>query len=291
MIPRTGSDLSERIPVIVHIADFQLTENAGPFNRTNPYEPYWSTSMRRQADLFHDAYPNGIYLTVRLDHNGNKNFMYEGITYDFTTSTYDNLMKTNVTRADRGYGFTPVAYGTSYATALGNVKNDFLSYVSTTNPQGAIITDVVPLGLENVRNISHKGTYNPANRTITWDLSDYPVGETTVSFDTTVTSEERYENFANITHYDDHKEKTNTTYHELGGESDMKNASVNGEPVDNGDEDNPVAVKTNDEITYTITADNRMKGSGGPPKYDVLFVLNWSQTIRDCKGSYRNTSR
>ena len=232
LIPRTDRS---RTSVIVHISDFNMTEkttaatNKYINNKTNPQEGYWSATMQRQADAFASAFPDGILMTVRLDHDfqGNfhnatispstgwdTNYVYSGFYLNdaggdgFAHTLYDGYMTDFVTP-----NFTKVPEGTPYLTALSNAMKDFKKFVPLP-PSNIIVTDVVPEGLEiDVPSIEPSGTYDSATRTVTWDLSEESSGLIILSFDTTVKRPGFYENTAHISYCGGAQEDTNTTYH------------------------------------------------------------------------------
>ena len=72
---------------------------------------------------------------------------------------------------------------------------------------------------------------------------------------------------------------TNTTNTGLRA-LDVKNAYINGSSTaKNGTQNNPVMVELNDKIKYTIKANNITQPGTSGAKYDVLFVLDWSQSM------------
>ena len=196
-----------RTPVIVLMSDFQI-----PRGQTNG--SYWDSYMSGQSERFATQHPNGILLTVRLDHKGNTPPDPNG---EYSTAVYDNLMRTNVSPKGRGnWRFIKLTYGTSYTEALLSVRSDFLSVVSPGATMGTIITDKVPEGLEvDISSISHGGVYDQTTRIIRWDLSDEAGYEVTVEFTATVKEAPRlFINTADVTYYDGTNGRTNTTYHE-----------------------------------------------------------------------------
>ena len=289
IIPRTGSDLSERIPVIIHISDFQIREAIDMY-WNNSGQLYWSEVLKGYADSFASLFPEAILQTVRLDHSQNTDYNV------FCTPADDDLMTTYVSPAGRsGWGFTKVPYGTSYASALDLVKNALTSKAPVPTEQGALITDVVPEGLDvDTSSISHGGVYNPVTRTISWDLTGVNEGEVTVSFTAKVKQAPKvFANTASVSFYDDSGNQSNTTYHQSlsGGPGEpgiaAKNAFINGSgTAQNGSSGSPVQVALDSAITYTITATNDKEHSTVPAQYDVLFVLDWSESMgREMYGS------
>jgi len=234
LIPRTGSDLEERVPVIIHISDFQM-----PSGKTTGYlNPYgydlWAL-MKSHADDFYKTYPKSILMTIRMDHNNNATY-YGPLGY-FSTSSYDSLMKSYVTPASRGWAFTKVGYGTSYSNALANFKKTFSDNVPVASNQpgelGTIVTDTVPLGLDvDVGSISHGGVYDPDTRTITWDLSGEAQGVYTLSFSTEVTTPGLFDNTAVIRYPTGPGDDTNHTYHKFPIANVMVSKVVTGDFAD-----------------------------------------------------------
>ncbi|MCL2158629.1 MAG: hypothetical protein FWH48_04400 [Oscillospiraceae bacterium] len=206
----TGGSLSDRIPVIVLISDFQIPkgQSIGGISGSN----YWRDAMKTQSDRFNNLYPNGILHTVRFDHLGN----HTGLNDEYSNSEFDQLMETNVSPAGKSHwGFTKVNMGTAYTEALTSIKNDFIALAPPGKDLGTIITDEVPEGLEvDINSISHEGVYDPTTHTITWDLSDKNEGEITVEFFVTVKKQPQlFLNTGNISYYTGTEFDTNTTYH------------------------------------------------------------------------------
>ena len=206
---RDSSDPDEmaRTPIIVLLSDFQMTEAAGGFNTTNPYENYWTDSMKDQSDRYFTEFPDGILLTVRVDHSSNA---------PYATAVYNKLMKTNVAPAGHeNWGFTDVPVGKPYLDALQDIEDLILDRAPPAVPY--IVTDKVPEGLEvDEPSITHGGVYDPVTRIITWDLTEDPIiGEFTLFFDVTTKDPTLYENKAHVIYSDKYEEDTNTTYHLL----------------------------------------------------------------------------
>ena len=233
VIPRTGSDLGVRIPVVMVLSDFQLGEEPtnGQVSWNRSGLPYWSVVMSDVADRFSSELPRGILQMVRLDHINNSSF---------NTIMYDNYMKNYVSPAGRAnWGFTKVPYNTPYTTALNSIKNDFIDLVPYEGEQGTIITDVVPEGLEvDPGSISHGGFYNQSTRTIVWDLSLYDNGPITVEFTATVKQTESFVNTGTVIRFDGTEGTSNATYHralplgvieyfrELGNENNVLDETI-----------------------------------------------------------------
>jgi len=279
LIPRADQS---RTPVIVHISDFQMTENISSiagrhylYNTTNPQERYWSVTMKRQVNAFASAFPDGILLTVRTDHDKQAQdhnvyatgvappFMdgYYGtgfsLTGGFSNVLYDGYMASHYTPS-----FTRVPYGTPYTGALNTTKNDFRNRVPP--PPGSVVTDKVPPGLTvDAGSISHGGIYDPGTHTITWDLTGEPPGEITVSFKAKVAGLGTFDNTAHLLYPGGTDEHTNHTYHKCSPKpvAGRKDAQVQPggtgpwNPIDNGDP-MPVTFGRGDRIKHTITASN-----------------------------------
>jgi hypothetical protein len=212
IIPR--NEIGERIPVIIHMSDFQMREewiSGDNYNNTWPHQrPYWSDCMKNQATAYNIAFPDGILWTVRFDHAGNQS-------NGFNSTAYDNLMKTNVAPAGRSHwGFTKINQTTPYTTALEEMKSELLTLVPPAiiveGEQGTIVTDEVPVGLD-VDEISHGGTFTSQTREIKWDLSGEPSGKIIVSFKATVKTPGKYDNFARATYYDKAYDDSEYTHH------------------------------------------------------------------------------
>ena len=228
IIPRTapaGENLTDRIPVIVLISDFQIPEGQSILGSN-----YWTSSLKYQSNRFNTAYPAGILQTVRFDHLGN----HTGLNAEYSTYKFDLLMENNVSpNGHSHWGFTKVNMGTPYAAALSTIKNDFVALAPPDSGQGTVITDEVPEGLE-VDDISHEGVYDPDTRKITWDLYDEDEGEITVWFTATVKQKpQTFENTAEITFIDGSEIETNTTYHKAGQDVNVTvTKTVGGEHID-----------------------------------------------------------
>jgi hypothetical protein len=239
LIPRTavpGQSLTERTPVIIMVSDYMMTEashaTSNNTHRTHKVtRPYWSDCMKTEADEFYRAFPDGILLNVRLEHKQNNLYFA-----NFVTAAYDKLMLDNVANPERGWGFVKSHYNMPFDRLLEMVRDDFSGLVSKGAAQGAIITDVVPEGLEvDISSISHGGSYNSQSRTVTWDLTSYNVNETvTVSFDAIVQEPGTFANYADVKYFDGANDVTNTTYHRLALELEA-NVNVTHKDKDTGE--------------------------------------------------------
>jgi len=261
-----GAGDMDRIPVIVLISDFQMTETASGTN--NSGRNYWTDCLKDQSDRYFQLFPDGVLMTVRMEHGSNGTY---------STSYYDGLMETNVAPAGHDlWSFTPVPTSTPYLDALKEIEDKILESAPPSSP--VIVTDIVPEGLEiEELSISHGGTYDPVTRTVTWDLTDEPAGAVTLTFNVTVTEAGLYENFAQIEYGNGSQEDTNTTYH-LWFPAE-KNAYINDSvTAQNGLLGDPVKVELNDKITYTIDV-HKPKWQYGDPAYDLIFVLDWSASM------------
>jgi len=246
------------IPVIVMISDFQMSE------------PYWSDAMKAQADHFSALYPHGILLTVRLDHDqADQTGIYSG-------TAYDDLMEQYLAPAGRkGWAFKSIGHNTLYADALQETLDLLEGNLPIPGP--LVVTDIVPEGLIlDEASISHDGVYNPVTREIKWVLSYEPKGMIPLTYKTTVgPADNVFENTANVLWPTGEQEDTNTTYHRYYPAT--KNAYINGSAkARNGRDGAPFMVWEDDEITYTINLNNK---KGTLPRYDVLFVLDWSGSM------------
>jgi|GEM_PF-5624066 len=295
------SDVSERIPVIMVISDFQMTEAFGTHsNQTNKAqsnsapEPYWSASMKRQADAF-DEYSRAEYgsraflMTVRLDHAGNLpssgNF--------YSEESYNKLMRDNVVPASRGWSLVPVHNNATYAVSLDLVKKEFAGRVSKPSSYFKI-TDKVPEGLTvDTIKISHQGKYDEQTRTITWDLtnSTYAAGGYELTFDATVEAsagERIYDNQAVVIH-SGRESLTNWTYHRKPEEPKTKTLHLR-QVVLNSNESTELPYTgfftlKNGSKTYSVTTDSNGQGTevafrsisvafeGGSKVYDISPIL------------------
>ncbi|MCL2512539.1 MAG: VWA domain-containing protein [Oscillospiraceae bacterium] len=199
---RSGDDM-ERVPIIILISDFRMTEEAGAENTTDPYGNYWKECMKAQGDRYFNAFPDGILLTIRMDHQAQT----------FDTSGYTDLMEKYVSPAGHDkWGFMPVPYDKLYANALSDIGDMVFDRMPLFIP--TVVTDTVPEGLEiDEPSISHGGVYDPVTRTITWDLSEEEIGLLTLSFDVAAQVPGLYENTARIDSGGGFAEDTNTTWH------------------------------------------------------------------------------
>ncbi|MCL2332068.1 MAG: isopeptide-forming domain-containing fimbrial protein [Actinomycetia bacterium] len=192
---------------------------------------------------------------------------------------YENQSK--VTFSDR----PDTAASPSVYTNYSNVSS--FGFVMPANT----ITDVVPAGLEvDETSISDGGVYDAATRTITWLLSGNSPADTTVSFNTAVSTPGEYDNTATITLGNATTEETDTTYHQyIAAEAPpQKNAYINGGlQAQNGEEGQPVSVKLDDQITYQVTLGSiwsgptrttspRFQPVGGTEKPPHLNFINGS---------------
>jgi len=224
LIPRTDQS---RVPVIIQISDFQATEAVDNTYKkyNNSGVGYWSNAMRAQSNRFASTFPKGVLLTVRLE----SSLTNAGLSGNyFASSTYDNLMRTYVAPsnyASRGWNFLPVPYKTAYTTFVANFKSMFNTSVPVPVPvyYPSTVTDVVPAGLTLAKDgagnyiISGGGTYDPATRTITWDVTNNTDAQITLTFQTTVSEFGEFDNTANITYGVGIRDHTNTTYHYCAG--------------------------------------------------------------------------
>ena len=194
-IPRTEPD--ERIPIIVHISDFQMFTDG-------TMSQQWGI-MKGHANRFKAAYPKTVLMGIRLDHSGNINL--------FDTAAADTHLKDNLTGNGAGL-FTKVPQNTTYKNTLQTVLANLNTNAPNTSPLGTIVKDKVPEGLiVDTNSISHGGVYDPVTRTITWDLTDKAAGNYTLEFTTTVKDPGTFENTANAKYSDGTEDNTNTTHH------------------------------------------------------------------------------
>jgi len=203
VIPR---DDQTRIPVIVLISDFQISQNLSP--------NYWTTCLKPQADRFAAAYPNSILMTVRMDTNLNSSSSNTSERYSYPA--YDNLMIANVITTEYqkklGWAFSKVPYNTTYDTALTNFRNTFTNSVLPPAPviEPSTVTDVVPDGLTIV---STDPEANIDGQTVTWDMNQLPAGDTVLTVQTKVAEDGSFNNTAHINTWNEDPYDTNTTYH------------------------------------------------------------------------------
>lgn len=196
-----------RIPVIVLISDFQMTEAAdGVYNNTGAN--YWTGAMKDAADHFNTILPYGTLMTVRLDHD------QAAQSSTFSSSAYDTLMQDNVSPAGRSdWLFTSINDSTLFADALTTVSTMLKGSLPAAGGP-LIVSDVIPEGL-TIGPVSHGGVFDEATRTITWDLSDEPKGMIRVTIETTAaTGGLLFENSAHVLWPTGGEDETNTTYHQ-----------------------------------------------------------------------------
>ncbi len=212
----TGRDelTSDRIPVIILISDFEVTETADP-DYNNSGQNYWSTVMKNLSDRFDADVPNGILLTVRLD-----SFMSN---YDFQSAAADNRMTNYLSpagRAAEGWRFTK-AGGSLSALEVPSLESVAGALFSNTHVDKiASVTDILPAGLTYVSHTDAAGStsiFDAATRTMTWNWADLPTGKTTVTVKAKVepTNNERdFINHATVI-INGVISDTNSTYHEM----------------------------------------------------------------------------
>jgi len=223
--PRDQLDAG-RIPVIIQISDFQISEAVDTTNNVNNSGiSYWSNAMRTSAGNFAGAFPaNGtspgcVLLTVRLDTILTMNGIGTTTKYYFASSTYDNYMKNNVApggRAAQGWNFLDVTYGTTPPTFQANFQAMFDKSVPKpvySDPAGDVVTDKIPAGLTvDEASITNGGVYDKSTGTITWNLTGLS-SNVTLLYNTTVSAAGEFDNTADITSGDGTAHQTNTTYH------------------------------------------------------------------------------
>jgi len=270
VIPRP--DFS-RIPVIVMISDFQMTEaTSGPGANNNSGVPYWSEAMKAQADRFSSIFRFGQLMTIRLDHDQPDQIN------TYSDAFYDNLMTSFVAPAGHK-GWASINFG--YDTLFPNASSQALTMISDRLPvPGPLkVFDTVPEGLIlDETSISHGGVYDSLTRTITWDLSLEPKGMIHLSFSAAVSETEEYENTAHILWPNGDEDDTNTTYNAYYILE--KNAYINGSvTAENGAEDNLAVIKRDALIHYTIDLFNSHKPHPPSTAYDIVFALDWSASM------------
>jgi uncharacterized repeat protein (TIGR02543 family) len=207
--PRDKMD-SGRPPVIIYMSDFTVLEEYD-WHYNDQNRKYWSDVMKGYSDRFSNAFPGGILMTVRLDHD-----RINTGRFDFTSAEYDNYMKNYVSPAGRdGWSFTKLAKNVAPANALKEFEGTLLGSNPPTvlKPVNMKVTDVVPEGLTIL------GTNPPATvsgQTVTWDLAGLPSGPHDLSVMTKVTGpNDTYNNTATISIEGRPDYNTNTTYHKL----------------------------------------------------------------------------
>jgi hypothetical protein len=207
-----------RIPVIVYVSDFQAQESpasAGSLiGANNSGAPYWSDCLHVQSDRFAREQPDGILLTVRIDHSRNFGYSYME---SFSTPVYDNLMTTYLCPAGHAnWQFTRIDNNMSTTTGLNMVKNVFSA--AAPPPVAMSLKDTIPDGLVIV-GTSPTAVVN--GQTVTWDLATAPVGDVYRTVVTEVVAPPQgggndYANTATLSVDGVPDVKTNTTYHRLG---------------------------------------------------------------------------
>jgi hypothetical protein len=209
-----------RIPCIVHISDFQMRLQEGGWG-AYPLTDYWTDAMKGQADRYAKDFPNGILMTVRLDHKYTikaisppSSIAPDGPVNSFSNAPYDNLMTANVSPAGRAkWRFTKLAHTDNATAGLNKVKSAF----NAVAPPRVVVSvkDTIPDGLSIV-------STNPAGvvngQTVTWDLTDAPVGNISLTIVTKVigpppSGVSHYANTATLSVQGKSDVNTNTTYH------------------------------------------------------------------------------
>jgi len=201
VIPRDTSDPS-RIPVIVMIADFHYYDS----------DNFFQYVLQPQAARFHALYPDGRLLVIRTDHAENDaSIERSGPPADWRMTKF--LSPQTVAAPPDGranWAFAKIGYAEAYMTALSKITSLFEEIVPPT-ALGGTLTDQIPEGLELIPgSISDDGVYDEITRTITWDLMELPIGETSVSFKTTVKNAGVYANTAY-----QNGVPSNTTWHQM----------------------------------------------------------------------------
>jgi hypothetical protein len=125
LIPR--DQVNDRIPVIILLSDFQITQDLGSETVKN----YWTTVLKGQATEYANSFSEGILLTARFD--GLTNTTLPGTSsVKLNSSHYDDFMTNNVAPfnyASRNWGFLKIPYGTDYTTAETSFKSFITSHV------------------------------------------------------------------------------------------------------------------------------------------------------------------
>ena len=192
----------DRTPVIVLLSDFQINfyDEYGELTSSPMNVPdYWEVYMKDQSDRYYGACPDGVLMTVRIDHTQNS--------ATWQSPTNREKMETYVSPAGHDkWAFEVIEARTGYT----NAHQLLLENLIEKAVPPTVVTDVVPLGLDiDLGSISPSyGVYDPDTRTVTWSLVDEPAEPITLSFDTTVAEAGLFENTAYV-----NEEPTNTTYH------------------------------------------------------------------------------
>ena len=192
--------------------------------------------------------------------------------YADVTDPSSKVYRTNTVINHSGGSLDSISVQKSASPASGTedfpkiiAKNSEITYtitVTNDNEAGkripAVITDILPPGLV-CTGTEDGGSYNDLNRTVTWNVTSLPSGDSTYSF--TVRAEDAvvYENTASMKLPGLAAIKTNSTWHAVAApipdelSIPVKKAFLNGgEEFDNGSAEDPAMVLIGETIKYTI---------------------------------------
>jgi len=259
------------------------------------------TRVTAQATLS-DGYAQ-LAITVRVDESAQEAWFYN---FADVTGHNGKVFRTNTVKNHSGVALDPVTAskasvppsGDENTPAAAAVNSQIVYTVTVDNGNGgrsapAVVTDVLPRGLAFV-SAGDGGTYNPTTRTVTWNVASLPEGLSTYTFTARVTSLGVIKNTAAVKVPGQPAATTNATWHAAQLAPPVKTSCVSadggtswGDTDDNFTEAKAVPVKPGDHIQYSIVVNNPGdKVELAPDMYDVLFVVDWSGSMRALLETY-----
>jgi hypothetical protein len=294
-----------RIPIIVHISDFEIADpphpsgNVGGFWRDD--DPSYTdaqkaASLNAQVRAFRQDYPSGVYLAVRADHFRH----YDGSDNRFASPAWTQLMDDTIALGGANWGWRIV--NKDNYQSQGSALTDLVRGAADNPLHHAAITDILPAGLEYISSMPDAaGVFDQGGRKVViWTPTGLAAGAHEVKVWARVSQDGTFPNSATV-QVDDDIAQTNETWHRAessppdppdppdphdpplvvtGEKSARTIPRGDGSPPassEPGTEDDPVPVAVGDEIEYTIRLDASRAHSGA--KYDVLFLLDWSRSM------------
>jgi len=174
-----------RVPVIIHISDFQIYEKTPTDPLPSELNPvynqlsyYWRDHFQPKVDQYYATYPNGILITVRCDKDGASSY--------FSNAAADGWMNSYIIKPSERTNWRFVKFTKNQSNdARTALLWDTLS--SALHTHKATLTDQLPSGITYVSATgSVDPVYSSANHTVTWNYS-VPHGGGNHSFSVTVT--------------------------------------------------------------------------------------------------------
>ncbi|MDR0849794.1 MAG: DUF11 domain-containing protein [Propionibacteriaceae bacterium] len=272
-----------RIPVMVVISDFEIGMGNFGSSATGPTTGgNWAT-VTAQATRFKSLFSNGILLAVRADSQENTNF-YKGI---FATPAHDAKMNESfitaggTTNGQNNWGWVKFEANQTQAYQDSLLYN-LIKAKAPPPPFAVTVTDLLPEGLQYLSSTpAGTSTVVGGRAQVVWTTWDRPAGTFVYKVRAKVGEYGTFVNTATVAVATMGSVTTNPTYHKATNYSTLtatKTAKVNGGATANGTAANPIAVTDGDIIDYTITV-KRPTPTTATPRYDVLFVLDWSASM------------